>query len=166
MTILSDLRYALRRARSRAGFTAIAILSLGLGIGVNTAAFSLVNAIVLRKTPLPQPERVAEIYETRDGQLAGPFSYPDYRDLRERSRDVFKQFSLSGFAAVPRDLGDHMETLTAELVNGDYFALIGMPPAAGRLLDRSDDVSPGGHPVVVLSYDYWQRAFDGDPVAV
>src|SRR5205814_623519 len=125
-SLLGDLRYALRRARSRIGFTAIAILSLGLGIGVNTAAFSLVNAIVLRKTPLPQPERVAEIYETRDGQLAGPFSYPDYRDLRERSRGVFKQFSLSGFAAIPRDLGDHMETLTAELVNGDYFALIGM----------------------------------------
>src|SRR6476620_782432 len=122
-TVLGDLRYALRRARSRLGFTAIAVLSLGLGIGVNTAAFSLVNAILLRKTPLVRPDRVVELYMTRDKGIAGPLSYPDYKDLRDQGRGVFSQVSVSAFNFVPRGLGDHVEGLTVELVNGDYFPL-------------------------------------------
>jgi predicted permease len=165
-SIFGDLRYALRRARSRVGFTAIAIISLGLGIGVNTAAFSLVNAILLRKTPVPERDRVAEIMLMRDNQVVGPFSYPDYRDLREQARDVFKQVSIAGFTVVSRDFGDHVETVTGELVNGDYFPLTGMRPTLGRLLGPGDDKTPGGHPVVVLSYDYWQRAFASDPKVV
>jgi predicted permease len=162
-SLLGDIRYAFRRARNRPGFTAIAVVSLALGIGINTAAFSLLNAIVLRKTPLQQPERVAEIMLTDGGQAVGPFSYPDYRDLREQGRDVFSQFSLSGFTVVSRDFGDHVETITGELVNGDYFPLIGLPPKAGRLLGREDDRNKGAHPVVVLSFDYWKRAFGSDP---
>jgi predicted permease len=165
-SIFGDLRYALRRARGRMGFTAIAIISLGLGIGVNTAAFSLVNAILLRKTPVPQRDRVAEIMMARDNQVYAPFSYPDYKDLREQGRDVFKQVSLSGFTVVSRDFGDHVETITGQLVNGDYFPLTGMRPQLGRLIGPEDDKVPGGHPVVVLSYDYWQRAFASDPDAV
>jgi predicted permease len=165
-SILGDLRYALRRARSRVGFTAIAVISLGLGIGVNTAAFSLVNAILLRKTPVPRPDRVAEIMLARDNQVVGPFSYPDYKDLRDQGRDVFQQVSVSGFTVVSRDYGDHVETITGQLVNGDYFPLTGMRPQLGRLIGAEDDKVPGGHPVVVLSYDYWQRAFASDPKAV
>ena len=165
-SIFGDLRYALRRARSRAGFTAIAVISLGLGIGVNTAAFSLVNAILLRKTPLPERDRVAEIMVTRDNEVAGPFSYPDYKDLRDQSRDVFRQVSIAGLTVVSRDFGDHVETITGEMVNGDYFPLTGMRPQLGRLLGPEDDRTPGGHPVVVLSYDYWQRAFASDPRVV
>src|SRR4051812_2300005 len=92
-SILGDIRYALRRARTRAGFTAIAVLSLGLGIGINTAVFSLVNAIVLRKTPLAHPEKVADVYWARDKRITGPLSYPDYRDLKEQGKGVFSQFS-------------------------------------------------------------------------
>ena len=165
-SILGDLRYALRRARSRIGFTAVAIMSLGLGIGVNTAAFSLVNAIILRKTPLPRPDRVAEVYVGYGSKILGPFSYPDYKDLREAGRGVFRQFSLAMFSVVPRDMGDRVETLTAQLVNGDYFPLIGLAPRVGRLLGHEDDVAAGAHPVVVLSYDYWHRAFADDPTVV
>jgi predicted permease len=165
-SLSGDLRYAFRRARNRIGFTAVAIISLGLGIGVNTAAFSLVNAILLRKTPLPQPDRVAEIFVTRDNQVAAPFSYPDYRDLRDQSAGVFRQVSVASFSVVSRDFGDHVQTITGELVNGDYFPLIGMTPRLGRLLGPEDDRIPGGHPVVVLSYDYWQGAFASDPAVV
>lgn len=165
-SLLGDLRYALRRARHRVGFTAIAVISLGLGIGVNTAAFSLVNAILLRKTPLPAPDRVAEIMLARDHQVVGPFSYPDYTDLRDQGRSVFAQVSIAGFTVVSRDFGDHVETITGELVNGDYFPLIGMRAHLGRLLGPEDDRVPGGHQVVVLSYDYWQRAFASDPRVV
>ena len=161
-SLLRDLRYALRRARSRAGFTIIAILSLGLGIGVNTAAFSLVNAIILRKTPIAHPERVAELDMTNEHGITGPLSYPDAKDLREQARGVFTQISLSTFAVFPRDMGDHVETVIGQLVNGDYFPLIGLRPVVGRLLGPDDDVSPGAHPVVVLGYDYWTTAFAGD----
>src|SRR4051812_855761 len=165
-SLLGDLRYALRRFRSRLGFTLIAVISLGLGIGANTAAFSLINAIVLRKTPLPHPERVAEVWYANDGKVSAPFSYPDYKDLREAGRDVFSQFSISQLGVVSRDMGDHVQTLITELVNGDFFPLLGVRPQIGRLLGPSDDVTPGGHPVVVLSYNYWRRAFASDPNVV
>src|ERR1043166_1012891 len=117
--VLGDIRYALRRAASRPGFTAIAIISLALGIGADTAAFSLINAI-------------------------------------------FRQFSISGFTGAPRDFGDHVETITGQTVNGNYFPLIGMRPVLGRLLGPEDDRVPGGHPVIDLSYSYWQKSFNGD----
>jgi predicted permease len=165
-SILRDVRYALRRARSRAGFTIIAILSLGLGIGVNTAAFSLVNAIILRKTPIVRSDRVAELDMFNQNSISGPLAYPDAKDLFERSPGVFSQLSLASFGAFPRDMGDHVETLIGTLVNGDYFPLIGLQPVVGRLLDRGDDVARGAHPVVVLGYDYWMSAFGSDRAVV
>lgn len=165
-SLLGDLKYALRRARSRIAFTTIAVLSLGLGIGANTAAFSLINAILIRKTPLPRPDRVAEVFAATDKKLIGPLSYPDYKDLREAGRGVFSQVSISSISITSRDLGDHVETLTTQLVNGDYFSLIGLKPQLGRLLGPDDDVAEGAHPVVVLSYDYWRRSFASDPEVV
>jgi len=164
--VLQDVRYALRRARSRAGFTAIAILSIGLGVGVNTAAFSLVNAIVLRKTPIPRPDRVVELDMASDRGISGPLSYADVKDLREQSGSVFSQVAVAKFTAFTRDLGDHVETLTGELVNGDYFPLTGVPPVLGRLLGPEDDVAQGAHPVVVLGYSYWMSSFGGDPAVI
>jgi predicted permease len=164
--LLADLRLALRRMRKRVGFTIVAVLSLALGIGVNTAIFSLVDAVLLRPTSIPYPEQVAEIYENQPGFAYSPFSYPDYRDLREAARSVFSQVSASQYAVTARDMGDHVETMFGQLVNGDFFALLGIAPAMGRFLGPEDDVSPGAHPVVVLSYDYWQRYFNADPRAV
>src|ERR1700687_5861042 len=97
-SLVADLRYAVRRARHRAGFTLVAVLSLGLGIGVNTAAFTLVDAILIRKTPTPHPEQVVELYEGHDKLPFGPLSYPDYADLRARTQGVFSQISLSRFS--------------------------------------------------------------------
>lgn len=165
-TLISDVRYAARRARSRLGFTVIAVLSLALGIGANTAAFSLINAILFHKTPLKSPERVVDIYEARDNRVAGPLSYPDYVDLRNQSRAVFSQLSLSKLSVVSRDMNDHVETVISELVNGDFFPLLGLAPQAGRLLGPDDDVAQGAHPVVVLSDDYWRTAFGADPSVV
>jgi putative ABC transport system permease protein len=164
--ILSDLRLAVRRARKRPGFTLVALLSLTLGIGANTAVFSLVNAILLRRPPIPHPEQIAEIYQNQSDFPYSPFSYPDYVDLRRATATTFSQISLSLFTVAARDMGDHVESLTGELVNGDYFPLLGLHAAIGRLLGPEDDVSPGAHPVVVLSHDYWQRAFAADPSVV
>jgi predicted permease len=164
--VLQDVRYALRRARSRAGFTAIAILSIGLGVGVNTAAFSLVNAIVLRKTPIVQPDRVLELDMANDHGITGPLSYPDVKDLRDQSGGLFSQVAVAKFTAFTRDFGDRVETLTGQLVNGDYFPLIGLPPVLGRLIGPEDDVAQGAHPVVVLGYSYWMSSFGGDASVV
>jgi predicted permease len=164
--LVADVRYALRRARSRVGFTVIAVVSLGLGIGVNTAAFSLVNAIIFRKTPLAEPERVVELYVGRGTSAFGPLSYPDYVDLRAQTRGVFDAISISSLGVTPRDFGDRAETIMVEQVNGDYFPMMGVQPAAGRLLGPSDDVAQGAHPHVVLSHSYWQSAFAGDPRVV
>jgi len=163
---VADIRLAIRRARKRPGFTIVAVLSLMLGIGANTAVFSLVNAILLRRPPIPHPEQIAEIYQHQNDFPYAPFSYPDYVDLRRAAAATFSQVSISLFTMAARDMGDHVETLTGELVNGDYFPLLGLRAQVGRLLGPQDDVAPGAHPVVVLSHDYWQRAFAGDPTAV
>ena len=164
--LLADLRVALRRARKRVGFTSVAVISLALGIGANTAIFSLVDAVLLRRTAVPHPEQIAEIYQRQPQFPYSPFSYPDYRDLRDETRGVFSQLSLSVYAIAARDMGDHVETITGEMVNADYFPLLGIRPVVGRLIGAEDDVSAGAHPVVALSYDYWDRYFNRDPHVV
>lgn len=164
--LTTDIRLAFRRARKRPGFTLVALLSLTLGIGANSAVFSLVNAILLRRAPIPQPERIIEVYQRQTDFPYAPFSYPDYVDFRRATAKTFSQVSISEFTVVARDAGDHVESLMGELVNGDYFPLLGLRARAGRLLGPEDDVTPGGHPVVVLSHDFWQREFAGDPSAV
>ena len=164
--LLADLRLALRRVRKRAGFTFVAVLSLALGIGANTAIFSLIDAVLLRKLPIPHAEQVSEIYENLPSFPYAPFSYPDYRDFREATKQTFSQISISEYAVTARDMGDHVETMIGEVVNGDYFRLVGITPLYGRFLGPEDDVSPGAHPVIVLSEDYWQRYFARDPRAV
>ena len=132
--LASDIRLAIRRARKRPGFTVVALLSLTLGIGANTAVFSLVNAILLRRAPIPHPEQIAEVYQHQTDFPYAPFSYPDYVDFRRATAGTFSQVSISMFTIAAHDMGDHVESLTGELVNGDYFPLLGLradggPPA-------------------------------------
>jgi predicted permease len=161
-----DVRYAIRRSRHRVGFTVVAVLSLALGIGANTAIFSLVDAVLLRRPPVPHREQIAELFQRQTSFPYAPFSYPDYVALRDASNGLFSRVSVAEISAVPRDLGDHEETLFTELVNGDYFPLLGLTPQAGRLLGPEDDVAAGAHAVVVLSNNYWHRAFGADPGVV
>ena len=161
-----DVRYSLRRMAQSPGFTATAILSLAVGIGANAAIFSLVNAVILRKTPIPEPEQLVEIYTWKASFNNNIFSYPDFRDVRDNSDDIFEAVSASGYAFVPIDVAGSVEMLAAEVVSGKYFSLLGVQPAVGRLLGPEDDVAPGAHPVVVLDHGYWQRAYGGDPGVV
>ncbi len=161
--VVKDLRFALRRLRKTPGFTLIAVVSLALGIGANTAIFSLVQAVLLRATPVVQPDRVVEVYLHNADFPYSPFSIPDLRDLQRATAPIFTSSFGSQLTLVPRDLGDHVESLAGELVTGDYFTTLGIKPALGRLLNREDDVAPGAHPFVVLSWDYWASAFNRDP---
>ena len=120
-----DIRYALRRLRRQPGFTAVALLSLALGIGVNTAIFTLVNAVMLRDAPAANSEQLVNIYLDQPGFTYSPLSYPEYRDVEAGTRDVFAGISGALLSLVQRDHGDRLETLPAELVTGNHCELLG-----------------------------------------
>lgn len=165
-TAWMNLRYSARRLARSPFFTGIAVLSLGLGIGANTAVFSLVNAIVLRDPPYQDPQGLVDVYYRTPGFTHGVLSYPDFRDLTLASTDVFSGWAGSQLTLVQTDAEEGVRMLAAEAVSGGYFDVLGIRPLVGRLLGPEDDVAPGAHPVVVLSYGYWERRFASDPDAV
>lgn len=161
-----DVRLAARRLRRSPAFTATAVLSLGLVIGGNAAIFSVVNAVLLKEAPQADPDELVEVYFQQEGFAFGPLSYPDYRDLRDESDHLFEGLATSRYSYAPWERSGEVRVLMAELVSGNYFAVQGLQPAAGRLLTADDDVGEGAHPVVVLGHPFWQRAFDGEPGVV
>ncbi|UCC26562.1 MAG: ABC transporter permease [Gemmatimonadales bacterium] len=165
--VIQNVRYAVRRMGKAPFFTLVAVLSLALGIGANTAIFSLVNAVLLQDVPLERPEELVNIHSRSPDFRWGTVSFPDYRDLEERARDVFVGVSIMelGLVQVDRDDGS-VDPVLAEGVSGNYFSLAGLDPALGRLLQAEDHVEPGAHPVVVLGHQYWSTQFEGDPEVV
>lgn len=168
-----DFRYALRQLAKAPGFAAVAIVTLALGIGANTAIFSLLDQALLRTLPVKDADRLVVLQSL--GSFSGhtssradenfSFSYPMYRDLRDQN-SVF-----SGLIATDKvDLGvqwhNQPELVDAELVSGNYFDVLGVQPALGRVLVASDDVVLDANPVVVLSFSYWQRRFAEDPTVL
>jgi predicted permease len=160
MKFLWHLRVALRAARKRPALFLTSIAILGAAIGVNTALFSLLHAVLLR--PIPGVERAADLLRIRrtlNGQAQSNQSYPDYVDLRDQTR------TLNGLAAerlIPMRLaGPPAEILTGAIVSGNYFQVMGVRAALGRVLEEEDDRGP--HAVAVLSHAEWQRRFGGDP---
>ena len=163
-----DVRDGVRSLARRPAFTVVAMLSLAVGIGANTAIFSLVNAVILRDTPIERPEEVVNVYLHQASFAFGTLSYPDFEDLRDGTTEVFSDIAASQFvpAQVDRAEGGGVELALAETVTGSYFPMLGIEAALGRTLLPSDDVSRGGHPVAMLDYRYWQGAFGGDPDVV
>ena len=154
-----DFAYALRTLRGSPGFTAIALVALALGIGANTAVFSVVNAILLRPLGgIRDPGRLVSIYRVQNGQTFDNLGYPDYRDYRDRNH------TMSGLAAhVAAPLSFYYgrpERLIGDLVTPNYFELLGVQSAVGRLLAEDDDDA------AVISYGLWQRRFGGSPGAI
>ncbi|MDQ3651289.1 MAG: ABC transporter permease, partial [Acidobacteriota bacterium] len=169
-TLIQDLRYGVRTLLKQPGFTSIAVVTLALGIGANTAIFSLLHQVLLRALPVRQPEQLVVLAspgpkqgrtssDTRDG--AESFSYPMYRDLRERN-EVFS--GLMARYSIPLNVAfqGQSEGASGEVVSGNYFNVLGVTPALGRMLLLEDDRTPGAHPVVVLSHTYWVRRFAAD----
>jgi predicted permease len=160
-----DVRYALRTLMRNPSFAVTAVLSLALGIGANAAMFSLIDQILLRSLPVSEPERLVHLdwkgYAVATSWGSGNLmSYPLCRELNEQ-----EQFFNGVFCRHPTTVnfstGQQHEPVRAELVSGSFFSVLGLSPALGRLIDPSDDVRPGGHPVVVLSYNYWQNNLGG-----
>ncbi len=161
-----DVRYGLRSLRRHPGFSAMAVLSLAIGIGANATIFGVAHAVLFRESPLDDPETLVNIYETERGRGFNPMSHPNIEDLRKGTTEVFRGIAASTFAIAQIDRGGTMATVMGEAVTGGAFALLGIEPQLGRAIQPEDDVARGGHPVVMLSHGYWQRAFGGDPQVV
>jgi predicted permease len=159
----------MRSFRKAKLFTAVAICSLALGMGANTAIFSLLDQVMLQLLPVKQPEQLVALkmegfhYGNNSGMNA--ISYPMYKDFRDNNK-VFS--GMFGRFATPVSLGvgGRTERVSGELVTGSYFPVLGVGPAVGRTFTASDDRLPGGHPIVVLSYGFWQSRFALDPAIV
>lgn len=167
----SDIVFGWRQLRKRPAVSAAAILSLALAIGATTAAFRLVNAVLLRTLPVADPHRLfyaATTYVDRNGRV-GYRDYFDYPTLRRYSETVRDRADLIVAGMVsPRQApvvgsGSEGERVYRQYVSGNLFPVFGLQPALGRLLTPDDDRIPGGHPVAVLSYDFWTRRFGRDP---
>lgn len=156
-TLLLDLKYGFRVLLKNLGFTTVAILTLALGIGVNTALFSIVNAVLLDPLPYPHSEQLVTLYESKPHFEKGSFSYPDFLDLQSQNH------SFSSLAAY-RDTGYTLsgngpsERVTAEMVTGDLFAILGIKPILGRVFTPQED-RLGAPPVVLLGDELWKRKF-------
>jgi len=163
-TLLRDLKYGARSLLKRPGFTAIALLALALGIGANTAIFSLVNAVLLRPLPFPEPDRLVWMWgNIRNGGNRASVSPLDYLDYRHQN-NTFEHFAavLTVPLAVNLTGAGEPERLTGAAVTGDYFQALAVQPALGRTFLLENEKA-GNEQVAVLSYGLWQRRFGGDP---
>ena len=165
--VARDVRYGLRSLRRHMGFSAMAVLSLAIGIGANALIFGVVRAVLFPDSSLAQPETLVNIYEAEDGRASVPMSHPNIEDLRRGTTHVFSGVAASTFALAPiSDREGTAAMVMGEAVTGGAFALLGIEPHLGRAILREDDIARGGHPVVMLSYGYWRRAFGADPQVV
>ena len=169
-TILLDLRYAIRQLLKSPGFALVAVLTLALGIGANTAIFTLLDQALLRALPVNHPEQLVRLHyfgsntgriNSFGGDSHDYFSYPMYRDLRDKNQ-VFSGTLANVEMQVGVQWNNQSDLASGELVSGNYFDVLGVRPAMGRLLLPSDDVQ-NSNPVVVLSFNYWNAHFAGDP---
>lgn len=160
-----DIRFAARSMIKHRSFTSTALVTLALGIGLNTSVFCLINGLLFRPVPLHQPERLVDVYTNGPGGLAQymGMAYPDFESLQAAK-------TLSGITAdvsVPMviDPGENAHYSMGFLVTGEYFTVLGVDAAVGRVL-TPDDARPGAEPVAVLEFDAWRRSFGSDPSVV
>jgi predicted permease len=171
-SLLQDIRYALRQLRKSPAFTLTVIVTLALGIGANAAVFTLFDQVLLRMLPVERPKELVRFEWS--GAFSGSmssfggdspdhfnyFSYPMYKDLRDHNQ-VFEGMFAADKAGVGVSWRNQAESKDAEVVTGNYFQMLGLKPAAGRLLTPQDDTAKNANPVLVLSYNYWKSRFGG-----
>jgi predicted permease len=166
----NDLQFAVRGLLRSPLFASVAILSLALGIGANTAIFTLIDQILLRKLPVANPDQLVMLYQEgphMGSNMGGRMhSYPIYQEYQKRAEPL-GEVLCRRLIATSVSIDNATERLEAEMVSGNYFSLLGVKPAIGRVFNsEEDDRVYQGHPVVVLGYDYWVRRFARDPSVV
>ncbi len=161
-TLLQDLRYSVRVLLKQPSFTLIAVLTLALGIGATTAIFSVVNAVLLRPLPFPQAERVVRLWETtpQGNGLRVAVRYPNFQDWRQQNQ-AFTHLAAYREDGFNLQTGAEARRLEGARVTVDFFNVLGVQPAQGRAFSSQED-TPGGERVVILSHALWQQSFGGD----
>src|SRR6266480_842626 len=175
-TLWQDISYGVRTLRKKPGFTFVAIITLALGIGVNAALFSVFDAFVLKPLPLKDPDSLVSLgSRNAQGERHNLVSYRDYLDYRDQNSTFSGVVAWNKVRATlgeaPPTQGDDefaegYEYLFGQIVSGNYFATLGAEMSQGRAFQPADDERPGEHPVVVLSYGFWQRRFESNPSIV
>jgi predicted permease len=164
--LAADLRFALRLLRRNPAFTAVATLSLALGIGANTAIFSLMDALLWKSLPVHDPRSLLFFGKQLESGIDPVFYYETYDRLRQE-QSFFRE--LAAYDVRNRlnvSVDGESEPVMGQLVSGNYFSVLGIVPAAGRIFTADDDRIPNGHPVAMISYDYWDRRFSRAPSAI
>src|SRR5688572_19344612 len=159
---MANLRVVLRGLVRAPLFVTVAVVSLALGIGVNTAMFSLLDQVLLRTLPVKNPHELVYLYHpgpvqgssSSDEKDSPSFSYPMFRDL-QKQQTPFTALGASRSTFVSLAYHNNASHGRARMVSGNYFELLGVRPAIGRVFNKDDDRTPGGHPLAVLGYQYW-----------
>ena len=170
-TLWQDLRYAFRTIRRDPGFAAVAVLSLALGVGANTTIFTLLNAFLLAPLPVEKPSELVAVYTVDQTSIGGfgnqgPISYLNIKDFRERNESLADLAAYSFPSQVSVMTATAPQPAFAEVVTGNYFSVLGVKAAKGRVFTAAEDVTRGASPIAVVSYGFWQRRLGGDPSAV
>src|SRR5215471_4325081 len=164
--ILRDLRYAVRTLRKSTVFLAVALLSLAFGIGANTAIFTLIHQLILQPLPVRDPDQLVMLAGRGKhyGGNNGPdrLSYPMYQEIRDKNQ-VFSGMFCTYPGTVSATFQGATELIGVDFVSGNFFPVLGVGAAVGRVFTASDDLYQGAHPLAVLSYGYWRARFGADP---
>ena len=165
-TLVQDLRFAVRMLRKSPGFTAVAVLTLALGIGANTAIFSVVDAVLLRALPYPEPDRIVRIWESslkRDvpRNLVNPLNFLDWRDHSQSFE------SMAAISSLMTNLSSHGQPIAVQgmQVTPEFFSVLRVAPFLGRTFNAADGI-PGQDHGVILTYELWQRQFGANRAIV
>ena len=172
MGFLSDLRYAIRQLRAAPAFALAVVLTLSVGIGANVAMFGVIDTLLFRPPAgVRNPNSLVRMQVQtialpgEPSEISSVLSYPDYRDLKERAKGFSHVAAFAHTSVMATDDAGRSFAVPTILVTGDYFATLGVAAARGRVFSDNDDTE-GGAQAVVLSHDFWQRRFAGDPAVV
>ena len=171
-SLSQDLRFALRQLRRAPGFALTAVLTLALGIGANTAIFSLLDQALLRSLPVHNPHSLVVLRSSTavwnggttsfGGDPNDYFSYPMYKDLRDQNQ-VLSGLIVTTAANTGFSRGTSSQVVDTEVVSGNYFSVLGVQPALGRLFTNADDAADGANPLTILSFDFWRTQLAAEP---
>lgn len=167
-SVLEDIRFALRIMEKSPGVTFVIVILLTIGIGANTAIFTVFDTVLWRMLPVHDPEELVMAIPYKDGQRWGDdrFSYPAFRELSRNQRSLSEMFAAGRhrvlrFGIPGQSSVERPTRLNVWTVSGNYFSALGISPLVGRFFSEEDDRVPGGHPVAVVSYGFWQRCCAG-----
>jgi putative ABC transport system permease protein len=164
-SLLQDLRFGLRQLRRNPGFTAVAVVTLALGIGLNTAIFSVVNALLFRPLPVRHPEQIYTLSaEEKRGGSSNGFSYQDFQEIRKQTSGLFSDMAgVQIDTTTGLNVDGKTERMWTNFVTGDFFKMLGIRPALGRFILPSEGSIAGADPVLVLGYSFWKARLGADP---